>query len=216
MTQSSISGPNASAPIGRLFIKVFLLFWLTGLAVCGIFLASRIVGTRLVPSTDVATSFAPRVADEAAHAYESGGPQEFEQFDRGLAGKSGLELYLIDGYGKDVLSRAIPPDSLSLARAARSDGRVVSRFGLRSQGSSYKFTSPSGRPYVLLVRAPLQLGKILHTTAGGGLPLLGVLLLIVTFFCFWLTHHIVAPIQGIQRAARRGAAGELGGRAQVR
>jgi signal transduction histidine kinase len=40
-------------------------------------------------------------------------------------------------------------------------------------------------------------------------------LLIVTFFCFWLTHHIVAPIQGIQSAARRVAAGDLSVRAPV-
>src|SRR5580700_3454405 len=215
MTQSSISGPNARGPIGRLFIKVFLWFWLTVLALFAIFLASRMLGTRLIPSTDVIASFAPRVADEAAHAYESGGPQEFEQFDQGLVGKSGLQLYLIDGYGKDVLSRPIPSDSLSIARAARSDGRILSRFGLRSHSSSYKFTSPSGRPYVLLVRAPLQLGKILDSTAGGGLPLLGVVLLMVTFFCFWLTHHIVAPIQGIQSAARKVAAGDLSVRAPL-
>jgi two-component system sensor histidine kinase CpxA len=201
-------------PLGRLFTKVFLWFWLTVLALFAIFLASRL-GTRLVPSTELIASFAPRVADEAAHAYESGGPQEFEQFDRGLVGKSGLELYLIDGYGKDVLSRPIPSDSLSIARAARSDGRILSRFGLRSHSSSYKFTSPSGRPYVLLVRTPLQLGKILDSTAGGGLPLLGAVLLMVTFFCFWLTHHIVAPIQGIQSAARKVAAGDLSVRAPL-
>jgi signal transduction histidine kinase len=201
-------------PLGRLFTKVFLWFWLTVLALFAIFLASRL-GTRLVPSTELIASFAPRVADEAAQAYESGGPQEFEQFDQGLVGKSGLELYLIDGYGKDVLSRPIPSDSLSIARAARSDGRILSRFGLRSHSSSYKFTSPSGRPYVLLVRAPLQLGKILDSTAGGGLPLLGVVLLMVTFFCFWLTHHIVAPIQGIQSAARKVAAGDLSVRAPL-
>jgi signal transduction histidine kinase len=201
-------------PLGRLFTKVFLWFWLTVLALFAIFLVSRL-GTRLVPSTELIASFAPRVADEAAHAYESGGPQEFEQFDQGLVGKSGLELYLIDGYGKDVLSRPIPSDSLSIARAARSDGRILSRFGLRSHSSSYKFTSPSGRPYVLLVRTPLQLGKILDSTAGGGLPLLGVVLLMVTFFCFWLTHHIVAPIQGIQSAARKVAAGDLSVRAPL-
>jgi signal transduction histidine kinase len=201
-------------PLGRLFTKVFLWFWLTVLALFAIFLASRL-GTRLVPATQVIASFAPRVADEAAHAYESGGPQEFEQFDRGLVGKSGLELYLIDGYGKEVLSRPIPSDCLSIVRAARSDGRILSRFGLRSHSSSYKFTSPSGRPYILLVRAPFQLAKFLDTTAGGGLPLLGVVLLMVTFFCFWLTHHIVAPIQGIQSAARRVAAGDLSVRAPV-
>jgi two-component system sensor histidine kinase CpxA len=213
MIPSFISGPNARVPIGRLFIKVFFWFWLTVLALFAIFMASRMVGIRLVPSTDIVASFAPRVADEAAHAYELEGPQEFEQFERGLVGKSGVELYLINGYGKDVLSRPIPSDSLSIVRRARSDGRVVSRFGLRSHSSSYKFTSPSGRPYVLLVRAPLQLGKFLDATAGGGLPLFGAVLIIVTLFCFWLTHHIVAPIQGIQSAARMVAAGDLSVRA---
>jgi len=213
MIPSFISGPNARVPIGRLFIKVFFWFWLTVLALFAIFLASRMLGIRLVPSTDIVASFAPRVAEEAAHAYELEGPQEFEQFERRLVGKSGVELYLIDGYGKDVLSRPIPSDSLSIVRRARSDGRVVSRFGLRSHSSSYKFTSPSGRPYVLLVRSPLQLGKFLDATAGGGLPFFGVVLIMVTLFCFWLTHHIVAPIQGIQSAARLVAAGDLSVRA---
>src|ERR1700730_7415812 len=213
MIPSFISGPNARVPIGRLFIKVFFWFWLTVLALFAIFMASRMLGIRLVPSTDIVASFAPRVADEAVHAYELEGPQEFEQFERGLVGKSGVELYLINGYGKDVLSRPIPSDSLSIVRRARSDGRVLSRFGLRSHTSSYKFTAPSGRPYVLLVRAPLQLGKFLDATAGGGLPLFGAVLIIVTLFCFWLTHHIVAPIQGIQSAARMVAAGDLSVRA---
>lgn len=207
--QSSISRPNGRAPFGRLFIKVFLWFWLTVLALFAIVLASRI-GTRLVPSTDVVASFFPRVADEAAKAYESGGPQEFEKFERGLVGRSGVELYLIDGYGKEVLSRSVPSDSLSIVRAARSDGRVLSRYGIRSHSSSYKFTSSSGHPYVLLVRFP-------DATAGGGLPFFAVVgqLLMVTVFCFWLAHHIVAPIQGIQSAARRVAAGDLTVRAPV-
>jgi signal transduction histidine kinase len=202
-------------PIGRLFTKVFLWFWLAVLALFASFMGSRMLGTRLLPPTDVIASFAPRVADEAAHAYESGGPQEFEQFARGLVGKSGFELYLIDGYGKDVLSRPIPSDSLSIVRAARSDGRILSRFGLRAHSSSYKFTSPSGRPYIFLVRAPFQVGRFMDTTAGGGLPLFAVVLMMVTVFCFWLTHHIVAPIQGIQSAARKVAAGDLSVRAPV-
>jgi hypothetical protein len=106
--QSTIGGPNARVPIHRLFVKVFLWFWLTVLALFAIFFASRTLGSRLLPATDVIAAFAPRVADEAAHAYEFGGPQEFEQFQRGLMGNSEGELYLIDGYGRDVLSRPIP------------------------------------------------------------------------------------------------------------
>jgi signal transduction histidine kinase len=217
--QSPIGGPNARGPIHRLFVKVFLWFWLTVLALFAIFFASRTLGSRLLPGTDVIAAFAPRVADEAAHAYESGGPQEFEQFQRGLMGNSEGELYLIDGYGKDVLSRPIPPESLSIVRAARSDGGIMARYGLRSRSASYRFTSPSGHPYVLLLHVRLQLGKFLESTAGGGLPFFGgvllVVLLLVTLFCLWLAHHIVAPIQGIQSAARRVATGDLTVRAPV-
>jgi signal transduction histidine kinase len=202
-------------PVRRLFVKVFLWFWLTVLALFALFFGSRMLGSRLLPATDVIAAFAPRVADEAAHAYEFGGPQEFEQFQRGLMGKSEGELYLIDGYGKDVLTRPIPPDSVSIVRAARSDGGIVTRYGLRSRSASYRFTSPSGHPYVLLLHVRLKLGNFLEATAGGGLPFFGVVLLMVTLLCFWLAHHIVAPIQGIQSAARRVATGDLTVRAPV-
>src|SRR5260221_5967601 len=118
MIQSPVDGQNARGPIRRLFVKVFLWFWLTVLALFAIFFISRTLGSRLLPSTDVIAAFAPRVADEAAHAYESEGLQGFEEFQRALMGKSGGELYLIDGYGKDVLLRSIPPDSLSNLRFA--------------------------------------------------------------------------------------------------
>ena len=213
--QSPVGGPNARGPIHRLFVKVFLWFLLTVLGLFAIFFASRTLGNRLLPATDVIAAFAPRVSDEAAHAYEFGGPQEFEQFERGLMGKSQGELYLIDGHGKDVLSRPIPPDSLSIVRAARSDGGIVARYGLRSRSASYRFTSPSGHPYVLLLHVRLKLGNFLEATAGGGLPFFGVVLLMVTLLCFWLAHHIVAPIQGIQSAARSVATGDLTVRAPV-
>jgi signal transduction histidine kinase len=55
----------------------------------------------------------------------------------------------------------------------------------------------------------------MDTTAAGGLPFFAMILLMVTLLCFWLTHHIVAPIQGIQSAARKVAAGDLSVRAPV-
>jgi len=217
--QSPIGGPNARVPIHRLFVKVFLWFWLTVLALFAIFFASRMLGSRLLPATDVIAAFAPRVADEAAHAYEFGGPQKFEQFQRGLMGNSEGDLYLIDGYGRDVLSRPIPSDSLSIVRVARSDGGIATQYGLHSRSASYRFTSPSGHPYVLLLHVRLKLGRFLQATGGGGLPFFSVVsfvvLVMVTLFCLWLTHHIVAPIQGIQSAARMVAAGDLSVRAPV-
>ena len=217
--QSPTSGLNARVPIRRLSVKVFLWFWLTVLALFAIFFASRMLGSHLLPATDVIAALAPRIADEAAHAYEFGGPQEFEQFQRGLMGNSEGDLYLIDGYARDVLSRPIPSDSLSIVRAARSDGGIATRYGLRSRSASYRFTSPSGHPYVLLLHVRLKLGRFLEATGGGGLPFFGVVsfvvLVMVTLFCLWLAHHIVAPIQEIQSAARKVATGDLTVRAPV-
>jgi hypothetical protein len=80
-----------------LFVKLFLWFWVTVLVLFAISVGSRMIGTRVVPSTEVIAAFAPRVADEAAQAYESGGPKEFANFDQSLKGTSGRALYLIDG-----------------------------------------------------------------------------------------------------------------------
>jgi len=68
------------------------------------------------------------------------------KFQRGLMGTAQGELYLIEGYGKDVLSRPIPSDSLSIVRAVRSDGAIMALYGLRSRSASYRFTSPSCIP----------------------------------------------------------------------
>ena len=47
-------------PIRRLFVKVFLWFWLTVLALPAIFFASRTLGSRLLPAPDVIAASLPR------------------------------------------------------------------------------------------------------------------------------------------------------------
>ena len=197
-----------------LFVKVFLWFWLTALVLFAIFVGSRMMGTRVVPATEVSAAFAPAVANEAAQAYESGGPQAFAQFERTLKGTTRRVLYLIDGSGNDVLSRPIPTDSLSIVKSSRSDGRIVTRYGLHSQSASYRIVSSSGHPYVLLLHQPTELLSFLQTT-GSEFLFVSAVLLIVTLLSLWLAHHIVDPIHEIQSAARSVAKGDLNVRAPV-
>jgi len=215
MMQRLKNGLKARVPVRRLFVKVFLWFWLALLALCAFFVGSRLLGTRLLPPTELKTIFAPRVASEAAQAYETGGPQDFVRYERRLLGNPDRQLYLIANDGKDVLSRPIPAESAGIVQGARSDGRVLERYGLRSRSASYRFVSPSGRPYVLLVNIPLKFGMLLDAVSGSGLLFIAGVLLTVTLFCLWLVYHIVAPIQGIQLAARRVASGDLNARAPV-
>ena len=197
-----------------LFVKVFLWFWVTALVLFAIFVGSRMIGTRVVPATAVSAAFAPAVANEAAQAYESGGPQAFAQFERTLDGTTRRVFYLIDGSVTDVLSRPIPTDSLSILKSSRSDGRIVTRYGLHSQSAAYRFTSSSGHPYVVLLHQPIELLSFLQTT-GSEILFVGAVLLIVTLLSLWLAHHIAGPIHGIQSAARSVAKGDLNVRAPV-
>jgi signal transduction histidine kinase len=199
----------------RLFVKVFLWFWLTAIALFVIYFGSRTIGSRVLAPTDVIAAFAPRFAQDAAHAYESGGTEEFAKFDHSISGDHQQELYLIDGAGNEVLSRPIPLESRGIVQAVRSDGRIVTHFSLLSRSAAYRFTSPSGQPYVLLVRIRLRPGKFLEDTGGGGLLFFCGVLLLVTLFCFWLTHHITSPIRGLQDAARKVASGDLNVRAPL-
>ena len=193
----------------RLFVKVFLWFWLTAIALFAIYFGSRTIGTRVLAPTNVIAAFAPRFAQDAARAYESGGTEEFAKFEHSISGNHQQEVYLIDGAGNDVLGRPIPPESRGIVQAVRSDGRVVTHFTLMSRSAACRFTSPSGRPYVLLVRIRLTSGRFLEDTEGGGFLFFCGVFLLVTLFCFWLTHHITSPIRGLQAAARKLATGDL-------
>jgi len=206
---------KARVPVRRLFVKVFLWFWLTILALCAFFIGSRVLGTRLLPPTELMATFVSRVAGEAAQAYETGGSQEFARFERSLVGDSNGQIYLIDALGKDVLSRPIPAESAGIVQAARGDGRVIERYGFRSRSVSYRFISASGRPYVLFVNIPLKFAALRDAGSGSGILFICGVAAMVTLFCLWLVYHFLAPIQGIQSAARRVASGDLNARAPV-
>jgi signal transduction histidine kinase len=203
-------------PIGRLFAKVFLWYWATALALVTIFVGSRMIGTSVLAPDELIAALAPSVADQAAQAYESGGPQKFLQFERSLMGNQDRKLFLIDELGKDVLSRPIPSDSRTILQAARTDGRILARYSIASRSASYRFTSASGHPYIILLHISAGFGKLLENTPRGTVLFFAGVLLIVTLLCAWLAHHIVDPIQGIQSAARKVAQGDLTVRAPAK
>jgi two-component system sensor histidine kinase CpxA len=103
------------------------------------------------------------------------------------------------------LSRPVTEDGLRVAHAAR-DGRVVV---FRDHIAAYKFVSPSGRPYILLLYLKSGLRDVVKTLLGEGLPYTIAMILLVTLLCFALAYHIASPIHSIQSTARRVAQGDL-------
>jgi two-component system sensor histidine kinase CpxA len=211
--KSRVRGLRSRVPVHRLFVKIFLWFWLTALVLFIVSAGTRMIGLRSIRQSEIIAIFAPRLAAEAAQAYESGGAPSFAQFARSLADNKDRTLYLLDGAGRDVLSRPISPEGQAVAQAARANGPVVVRYGLRQRVAAYKFASAAGHSYVLLFFVQPELGDYWETFVGHDLLVSAGMLLTVTLLCLWLAYHIAAPIHGIQAAARRVAQGDFSAKA---
>jgi two-component system sensor histidine kinase CpxA len=195
--------------VPRLFVKIFLWFWLTALLMFATVAGMRMIGLRTIGQSKLIAIVAPTLASEAAQAYESGGAPAFEQFAHILANGPERQIYLLDGLGNDVLSRTISPEGRLVAQAARTNGPVVVRYRPNQRIGAYKFVSSSGRSYVLLFYMTPELDESWEALTGQDFLVNGGVLLGVTLLCLWLAHHIASPIQGIQTAARRVVQGDL-------
>ena len=213
--KSRVAGLRYRVPVHRLFVKIFLWFWLTALAMFAISVATRTIGLRSLGQSDLIAVFAPKLAAEAAYAYESGGAPAFEQFAGSLAGNRERQIYLLDGLGNDVLQRAVSAEGKLVAQAARTNGSVVVRYRLSRRIAAYKFVSSAGRPYVLLFYMEPRVGDSWEALVGQNFLVSMGVLFTVTLLCLWLAYHIASPIQGIQAAARRVVEGDLSAKAPL-
>ncbi len=204
--QASFCRVRARVPMYRLFLKIFLWFLMTSLGILVIvLLGTRLTGMKQVPAPSMYATVAPILAAEAVNAYELGGPEAFARFSQSNQNNHERQLFLLDGFYKDVLSRPLTNDSLQAARAAKEGQLVV----LRSRIAAYKFVSSSGRPYILMLYMKPGLRSIGGVLLGWGLPFTISAILLVTLLCFALAYHIASPIHGIQSTARKVAEGDL-------
>jgi signal transduction histidine kinase len=199
--------------VHRLFVKIFSWFWVTALVIIGIiFVGRRVMDSRPIDPSTMYASVASMVAAEAARAYESGGPAGFARFANSIAGGHKSQVFLLDESNKDVLSRAIPRETLRLASETGKDRLVTKYIPLFERVAVYKFVSTSGRPYTLVFSEHSAALNFRGVLLSAGIPFLLGLLFVVTVLCFWLAYHIAAPIHSIQSAARRVAQGDLSAR----
>jgi two-component system sensor histidine kinase CpxA len=196
-----------------LFVKIFSWFWVTALVIIGvIFVGRHVMDLKTIDPSTMYASVASMVAADAARAYESGGPAGFTRFANSLAGGHNTQLFLLDEFNKDVLSRTISTDTRRLASEIGRDQLVTKYIPLYERAAAYKFVSISGHPYTLVFYEHYEAPNLTGVLLREGLPFLLGLLFVVTILCFWLAYHIAAPIRGIQSAARRVAQGDLSAR----
>jgi two-component system sensor histidine kinase CpxA len=190
----------------RLFLKIFFWYWLTAWGIIAIvLLGTRLTGMRQVSAPNMYATVAPILAAEAVKAYESGGPEAFARFSQSNNHNYERQLFLLDGFNKDVLSRPLSNDGFRVAQAAKNGQLLI----FRGHIAAYKFVSSSGHPYILMLYLKSDLRQIEDALLGDGLPFTISLILLVTLLCLGLAYHIASPIHSIQSTARRVAQGDL-------
>src|SRR3984893_4021235 len=175
--QARLCRVGARVPMYRLFLTIFFWFWLTAWGIVAIVvLGNRLTGMRQVSAPNMYATVAPILAAEAVKAYESGGPEAFARFSQSNVQEKERQLFLLDGFYKDVLSRPISDDGLRLSHAAKNGPLLV----LLGPIAAYKFVSSTGHPYILMLNLKSDLRQILDAVLGEGLPFGISLLLLVT------------------------------------
>src|ERR1700693_5640979 len=106
--------------LDKLFVKIFLWFWITTCGVIiAVFVSSQVNRLQIIEPPSLFATVAPILAAEAVRVYEAGGAEAFAQFSQDKFDDRERKLYLLDGAYRDVLWRPITADGLRVAHAAR-------------------------------------------------------------------------------------------------
>ncbi len=194
-----------------LFWRIFRSFWLA--------IALILIGT--VTVVDVAiqhrseTPWEQRgqLFGEAATAFEEDGAQGLAEWLDGLApGPLFDRTYIVGPNGRDLLGRPLPRYIIRPLMGRTKTGAPTVRSGAISPiGGALVLLSPDGSTYHVVVgplhEHPPLFGEL--ELPGVAAATLAIALVVSTLVCFFLTRHVVGPIDRLREATRKLAAGDL-------
>lgn len=197
--------------MSRLFLRVFLWFWLGSTCLVIVLAASLVMAQ---PDVVTAWRFIGRTAmrslgAQIANAYERAGARDAAELLENASRDGRVRLWLYDVRGNLVAGAAPVANADEVIAQALSGQDDESGGRDRSALQARLTSSDSGRQYVVAWESP----RALRWSAGLS-PIrlslrLAALLLTSGVVCWLLTWHITRPIQTLRAAARRAAGGDL-------
>jgi signal transduction histidine kinase len=195
-----------------LYWRIFRSFWLAIVLI-------------LVGTVTVAVSAAIQRRDElpwvqrgqlfaqAAVAFETGGPDALHDWLDSLSHDPAFSrTFVVGPNGRDLLNRQLPRYLQVPLEGRNKHGQKTVRSGaIAPVGGALVLLAPDGSTYHVIVGAmherPLLFGELeLPAVAAATLA---IALVVSTVICFFLTRHLVGPIDRLRQAAREMAAGDL-------
>jgi signal transduction histidine kinase len=157
---------------------------------------------------------------QAADAFENGGPDALRAWLDDMATDPAFKrTYVVGPNGRDLLDRPLPHYlQVPLEGRTKSGKKTVRSGAIAPIGGALVLMTPDGRTYHVIVgplhEHPLIFGELeLPAVAAATLA---IALAVSTIICFFLTRHLVAPIDRLRQATREMAAGNLSVRMQPR
>ncbi len=198
--------------MNSLYWRIFRSFWLAIVLI-------------LVGTVTVAVSVAIQGREEqpwvqrgqlfaqAADAFENGGPEALRQWlDEMSSNPAFSRTFVVGPNGHDLLNRPLPHFlQVPLQGRTKSGKKTVRSGAIAPIGGALVLMTPGGRTYHVLVgplhEHPLIFGELeLPAVAAATLA---IALVVSTVICFFLTRHLVSPIDRMRQATRSVAAGDL-------
>jgi two-component system sensor histidine kinase CpxA len=191
-----------------LFAKIFLWFCLTALVATMLVLtAASLTGSQPFGRRWFAMT-QDLYARSAVDFYTTGGSAGLRDFLQTIERESGIEGYLLDAAGNDVLGRPLPEQERLVFARALATGHSNARLG-RYWTAASPVSASDGRRLTFVMEAHPLRGFLDGTFFSSLSSRIAAGLVLAALLCLVLARHITRPIRILEQATTRMAAGDL-------
>lgn len=205
---------------GKLFIKVFVGFWLVSVTVLGSWmLASEYFDSR--PHSEHRERGKPEVPPHRLilrliYGLQNADNEDISRIVERAQKDHGIDLYLLNKAGEELLGHDTPPEAINLAEKLRGSRRRAFEDGEDKRMSAHSIYREKQGHLRLVIVIPKPKHKVLGLL--GDNPWLRLLLAVIIsgLACYVLSRLVTNRLHDLQQASRKLASGDLDTRLMVR
>src|ERR1039458_4176234 len=182
----------------KIYLKIFLWFWLAMLVVCAT-LVAVVVNTQFDSDRSHLRQedsvILPLLGRECAAAFERGGAAMLREYEDRVSGPFS-NFFLIDENGVDVGGRQFPKKLQDLSQQTLASAETASGSDAAFWWAAVPAIGLSGRRYTFAIvrQPPPALPPFLRSTPAIQFVRLGAILLAGGMLCLWLGSYFGTPI----------------------
>jgi signal transduction histidine kinase len=196
----------------RIFIKIFLWFWLTFLLIAVIFFISPLlIQSNSLPGGWRATTTTALIiyGQTAAEIYEREGAESLKKYLERIETTSEFRGFLLNKEQKELSDRKLSADFYSILNRQNEKDEPLFEPNRFSVLAKVEFSTQSNQ-YIFLCEIPRKITYSMFAVEPTVRFLrLSLLLFVSLFVCFWLARYLTKPIIKLNNAAKRISKGDL-------